>query len=207
MMTGDQNYRLLQEIQANRLFLLAAYRQNPKLLERAETRIREMFDLNPPNPPFEKRDFQRGISLIELIMFIVIISIGVAGILLVMNQVTGHSADTLVRKQALAIAESMLEEVELQDFTKPAVGGFPGPFTAANRASFDCVKDYSGFSTNGIFSVANSSISGLGSYKVSVAVTDAALGTIAAGSAVLVTVTVTDPQNNNIKLSGYRTAY
>ncbi len=60
---------------------------------------------------------QRGVSLIELIMFIVIISVAVTGILLVMNQVTGHSADSLVRKQALAIAESLLEEVELMPFT------------------------------------------------------------------------------------------
>ena len=62
-------------------------------------------------------DRQRGISLIELIMFIVIITIALAGILLVMNKTTGHSADTLVRKQALAIAESLLEEVELMPFT------------------------------------------------------------------------------------------
>ena len=60
---------------------------------------------------------QRGVSLVELIMFIVIISVALAGILLVMNKVTGHSADTLVRKQALAIAESLLEEVELMPFT------------------------------------------------------------------------------------------
>ena len=60
---------------------------------------------------------QRGVSLIELIMFIVIISVALAGILLVMNKVTGHSADTLVRKQALAIAESLLEDVELMPFT------------------------------------------------------------------------------------------
>ena len=60
---------------------------------------------------------QRGVSLIELIMFIVIISIALAGILLVMNKTTGHSADSLERKQALAIAESLLEEVELMPFT------------------------------------------------------------------------------------------
>ena len=60
---------------------------------------------------------QRGISLIELIMFIVIISIALAGILLVMNRVTSNSADTLIRKQSLAIAESLLEEVQLMPFT------------------------------------------------------------------------------------------
>jgi len=109
MTTAEQNYRLLQEIEESRRFLLMAYQQNPKLLERADARIRQMFDKPvlhdhlPPQslPPGGK---QRGISLIELIMFIVIISIAVAGILLVMNKVTGHSADTLVRKQALAVA-------------------------------------------------------------------------------------------------------
>lgn len=60
---------------------------------------------------------QRGISLIELIMFIVIVSVALAGILLVMNTVTRGSADPLIHKQALAIAESMLEEVELMPFT------------------------------------------------------------------------------------------
>lgn len=63
------------------------------------------------------RHKQCGISLIELIMFIVIVSVALAGILLVMNTVTRGSADPLIHKQALAIAESMLEEVELMPFT------------------------------------------------------------------------------------------
>ena len=61
--------------------------------------------------------WQRGTSLVELIVFIVIISTALAGILLVMNLVTHHSADSVVHKQALAIAESLLEEVELMPFT------------------------------------------------------------------------------------------
>jgi MSHA pilin protein MshD len=60
---------------------------------------------------------QRGISLIELIMFIVIVSVALTGILTVMNLVTRSSADPLIHKQALAIAESLLEEVELMPFT------------------------------------------------------------------------------------------
>lgn len=60
---------------------------------------------------------QRGISLIELIMYIVIVSVALTGILLVMSIVTRSSADPLVHKQALAIAESLLEEVELMPFT------------------------------------------------------------------------------------------
>lgn len=63
------------------------------------------------------RPNQRGVSLIELIIFIVIVSVALAGILMAMNTMTGSSADPLVRKQALAIAESLLEEVELMPFT------------------------------------------------------------------------------------------
>lgn len=60
---------------------------------------------------------QRGISLVELIMFIVIVSVALVGILQVMNVTTRGSADPLIHKQALAIAESLLEEVELMPFT------------------------------------------------------------------------------------------
>jgi len=60
---------------------------------------------------------QGGFTLIELVFFIVIVSIAVAGITLVLNKVIRTGADPVVRKQALAIAESLLEEVELMPFT------------------------------------------------------------------------------------------
>lgn len=44
MTAAERNYRLLQEIDANRRFLLMAYRQNPKLLAQAEARIRQLFE-------------------------------------------------------------------------------------------------------------------------------------------------------------------
>lgn len=42
-MNGEQNLRLIREIEANREFLLMAYRQNPALLARAEPRIHALF--------------------------------------------------------------------------------------------------------------------------------------------------------------------
>ena len=44
MKAAEQNFLLLQEIEANRRFLLMAYQQNPKLLENAEARIKQLFD-------------------------------------------------------------------------------------------------------------------------------------------------------------------
>jgi len=155
------------------------------------------------------RPRQRGISLIELIMFIVIVSVAVAGILLVLNVTEKGSADPLIRKQALAVAQSLLEEIELQDFNSAA--GATVPVTQANRATqYHVVKDYAGFVSTGIYTVDGTAIPGLGNYNItSVTVTPAALGSItsASGNAVLITVTVTDPQGNAMQVSGYRTAY
>ena len=60
---------------------------------------------------------QRGVTLIELIVFIVIVSVGLVGILSVLNLTTRSSADPLIRKQMLAIAEGLLDEVAAQPLT------------------------------------------------------------------------------------------
>ncbi len=162
--------------------------------------------------------FQRGISLIELIMFIVIVSVALAGILLVMNVTTKGSADPLIHKQAIAAAESLLEEIELQDFiaqdgtTHVCANGVGANCVPANRSTnYHVIMDYDGFNATGITSVNGVAVSGLGSYNASVAVSGVALGTapyqIQAGSAVLITVTVTDPQGTQIAIDGYRTRY
>jgi MSHA pilin protein MshD len=64
-----------------------------------------------------RRRRQRGVTLIELVLFIVVISVALLGVLQVMNLTAGASADPLRRKQALMIAEGLLEEVELAKFT------------------------------------------------------------------------------------------
>ena len=119
MLTAEQNFRLLQEIEANRSFLLMVYQQNPQLLKCADARIKNMFAQPELDDEAKAARMvkQRGISLVELIMFIVIVSVSLAGILLVMNVTNKSSADPLIHKQALAIAESLLEEVELMPFT------------------------------------------------------------------------------------------
>ena len=48
---------------------------------------------------------QRGFTLIEVIIFIVVVAAGLAGILSVSNTVVKSSADPVVRKQTIAIAE------------------------------------------------------------------------------------------------------
>ena len=57
----------------------------------------------------EIRRRSTGISLIELVVFIVVVAIGIGGVVATYGQYTRSSVDPIVRKQALAVAESLLE--------------------------------------------------------------------------------------------------
>jgi len=64
-----------------------------------------------------KQSKQQGVTLIELIVFIVIVSVAIAGVLKALQAANRDSADPLIRKQALSIAESLLLEVQQQPLT------------------------------------------------------------------------------------------
>ena len=51
-----------------------------------------------------------GLSLVEQVMFIVIVGAAVAGIIGVIGVTTRSSADPMIRKQALAVAEAVLRK-------------------------------------------------------------------------------------------------
>ncbi|HET6720167.1 MAG TPA: type II secretion system protein, partial [Rhodocyclaceae bacterium] len=74
---------------------------------------------------------QRGMTLIELIVFIVVVSVGLAGVLSVFNVAVRNSADPLITKQALAVADALLEEILLKDFCDPT----PAVASTANLTS------------------------------------------------------------------------
>lgn len=143
----------------------------------------------------------RGFTLIEMIIFIVVVSVGVAGILAVMNTVVKSSADPMVRKQTAAVAEALMEEILLKEYANPA-GGYSG----SDRAQFDDVSDYNGYSTTtGIVDITGAAVAGLGSYNIT-SVTAAATTELTGISAKKITVTVTGP-GGDISLVGYRSAY
>ena len=68
---------------------------------------------------FIKRSFARqaGLTLIELIVFIVVIGVAVGGVMGTLVTINARSVDPLQRKQAMLRAESLLEEVSLAHFT------------------------------------------------------------------------------------------
>jgi len=145
----------------------------------------------------------QGFTLIELIVFIVVVSAGLTGIMLVVDTVVKASADPLVRKQTMSIAESLLEEILLRDFANPDEGQVNPP----SRAQFDNVGDYAGYTTlAGIEDRAGAPVTGLGRYNISPPVSVVSTGELTGVAALKVTVHVTGPMGT-VSLSGYRGNY
>lgn len=66
---------------------------------------------------YNKRRRQQGLTIVELVMFIVIVGIAAASILKVMDLANRNSTDPIRRKQAMLIAEAYMEEVQQAQFT------------------------------------------------------------------------------------------
>jgi MSHA pilin protein MshD len=184
-----------------------------------------------PRPPCSRPQpvRQLGFTLVELIVFIVVVSAALAGVLGVFTQATTASADPLLRRQALAIAESLLEEVMLMPLSfcdsddanvatatstagcatlVDAIGAEAGEGRIATP-QFDHVNDYHGLSLNPVTDITGSAIAGLGSYSATVSVAASALGSLSAasGDALRITVTVNGPSGTSVTLDGYRSRH
>jgi MSHA pilin protein MshD len=142
-----------------------------------------------------------GFTLPELLLLIVVLAIGLTGIVSVYVTAVAGSADPLVQKQSMAIAESFMEEIMLQAYAEP----IPPTAAGATRESFDSIVDYDGYSTVGVQAYSGGAVAELANYNVAVAVA-AAPTAVNGATAKLVTVTVTGP-GGAFALQGYRGNY
>ena len=83
---------------------------------------------------------QRGVTLIELVISLVIIGVGRASIILAFGTAGVAAARPDRTVQAVAIAEAYLEEISLQPFVDP------DGVTEGSRDLFDDIFDYHGLS-------------------------------------------------------------
>lgn len=145
---------------------------------------------------------QRGVTLIETIFFIVVVSVALVVLMRVFNQSVGESVDPILRVRALELAQAQLDTILARKFDEHTpTGGVPacgtGSAPACNGieadADYDDVGDFNGFVDN--------STPG---HRVSVQVTQAGtdLG-LAAEAARLITVTVSYA-DDQLVLSAYK---
>lgn len=149
--------------------------------------------------PINTLPLQRGVTLVELIISIVVIGIAMSGLLVIMTVSAGKSADPLLQQQAGALAEAYLEEILLKPYS--GAGG-------ATRDSYDNIWDYDGLNDAPPQDQFGTPLAQLAAYTVAVSVADsAALSGMAAGDLARVTVTVTHHSGLSFTLSGYRANY
>lgn len=172
-----------------------------------------------------------GFTLIETIVFLLVVGIGVAGLLSAMSTAIRFSADPLPQKQALALAESLMEEITSAGFTfcQPQDPNFlsatntaqctaalienVGPDTISGVTEtrpFDNVNDYvDAFGTAKSIAATDlsSGIAAPAGYQASVTISEFGIAGISATESLLVNVTVTGPNNTRISLDGFRTRH
>lgn len=145
---------------------------------------------------------QRGFTLPEVIIAIVVLGVGLAGVLLALRTVARSSADPVVQKQLQAVAQTLMEEIQLKPFAAAANAAPAG----CARDSFNDVADYHGHSSTGICSIDGTPIALLARYNLSISVANATLGGVGGGAAKRIVVTVSHG-GQSLQLVGWRLDY
>ncbi len=152
---------------------------------------------------------QQGVTLVELVVFIVVVSIALVAFISVYNNAMINSVDPLIRVRALECAQKKLDEVTARKFDEntptggiPACGSAePGAAACAGivaDAGLDDVGDYNG------------QVFVEGDCNVTVAVVGEGTDLGLADDATvvrLITVTSTMPDGDAIVLSAYHTNF
>ncbi len=140
----------------------------------------------------------RGVTLIELVIAIVIISLVTAGLMLLISDTTRRSGDPLIAEQASAIAQAYMEEIQQKRFCDPdwdhdgvppndtdcpvhcitsactSCNGLGSGWTIETRATYDDVCDYTAITGEVPTNQNGATVNGLGQYTVSVSVDSSA---------------------------------
>lgn len=134
-----------------------------------------------------RRARARGLTLVELVVALALAGVLLGSLWSAWSLMGRASADPLVARQQLAIAQSLLREIELQPLEGSTPAGTPG------RTGFASVAAYDGLVMNGITDAEGVAVPGLAAYAARVSVTGQALAGVPAGSGRWITVTVTGP--------------
>jgi MSHA pilin protein MshD len=148
---------------------------------------------------------ERGATLIELTLSIVVIAIAASAVLGLLSRTVSRSADAMVMSQAVAIAESYLEEITLKSYADP-----DGADGEGSRSAYDDVDDYNGLNDDGVRNQFGAAVPPLAAYRVQVSVVaSTSLTGVPSADAQRIDVRVTYPKDGaalqSVRLTGYKT--
>jgi MSHA pilin protein MshD len=142
---------------------------------------------------------QAGLTLVELVISMAIAGVVISTLWSAWAMLGRTSADPLVARQQLAIAQSLLREIELQPLPGQAVAvATPG------RTGFASISDYHGLTMAGIQDAEGNAVPGLGAFSANVSVQPHALAGVPQNAGWWVQVAVTGPGGQNLVLGQWR---
>jgi MSHA pilin protein MshD len=162
------------------------------------------------------KHLQKGVTLVELVISIIILSIAMVALMSAFSNSMLNSADPLWRNKTLKLAQLYLDEILAKNYDhNTPVGGVPyvaapsctglGPETGETRETFNDVDDYHGLteSADSLTTIIDSSYD---SYQVSVEVVCRGSDVNASANihAKKITVTITPPSQVAIPFSVYK---
>jgi len=171
---------------------------------------------------------QKGVTLIELVICIVILSISMVAVMKSFSVSIGHSADPMWRNKTLKLAQLYLDEILAQKYDDATpIGGSPpvstpvctglGEESGEVRATYDDVDDYNGLSFLGPSSspptpplgISGSLDSSYDNYSVNITVACDGSEVSASGNihAKKITVVVTAPGQDPMTFAAYKANY
>lgn len=179
---------------------------------------------------------QRGFSLVEMVVTIVVMAIVLTGVALVFYTTVRQSPEPLLNMRAAALGQAYLDEILPKRYDENSgQGGIPrcdstdpgakpcsttlgpdvsptNPPNPETRAQYDDVDDYNGLNESPPRDALGNVLPGYANYRVQVSVVYAGNGPDGLGlanlqDAKLITVTVTTPSGDRMVFSAYRVNY
>jgi len=163
---------------------------------------------------------QQGVTLVELVISIVIISIAMVAMMSSFSLSMSHSADPLWHNKTLKLGQLYLDEILAKKYDELSpIGGLPivtspscsglGAEGAETRATFDDVDDYHGITNSVPTSLTATLDSSYDDYRISITVECDGTDVGASGNnhAKIIKVIVTPPNQNPMTFAAYKGNY
>ena len=163
---------------------------------------------------------QQGVTLVELVISIVIMSIAMVAMMSAFSLSMSRSADPLWRNKTLKLGQLYLDEILAKKYDElTPVGGMPyvvnpacnslGPDGSETRMTYDDVDDYHGITNSVPVSLTAGLDSSYDDYRITVTVQCDGDDVSASGDnhAKIITVVVSPPNQNAVTFSAYKGNY